>query len=122
MIMIKRIYETTSTQDGYRVLVDRLWPRGIKKSDARIDEWWQAYAPSSELRIWFGHNVKRWEEFSKKYTIELNENHATLAAQIEQIAKSPITLVYAAKDKTHNNAVILQKYIRSQILKSKTTH
>jgi len=122
MIVIKRIYEITSAQDGYRVLVDRLWPRGIEKSDARIDEWWQEYAPSTELRIWFRHDTKRWEEFSKNYTTELNANHAALAERIEQIAKSPITLVYAAKDQTHNNAVVLQHYIRSRILESDANH
>lgn len=120
MIMIKRIYERTSTQDGYRILVDRLWPRGVKKSDSCIDEWWNEFAPSTELRMWFGHDIKRWQEFSLKYTMELDENHAPLAERIEQIAPFPITLVYAAKDNAHNNAVVLQHYIRSRILKSDT--
>lgn len=120
MIKIKRVYEKASRQDGYRVLVDRLWPRGVKKSDAYIDEWWKEFAPSSDLRNWFGHRITRWEEFSSKYTMELNENHVALAERIEQISTSPITLVYAAKDKCHNNAVVLQQYIRLQILTSGT--
>ncbi len=121
MIKIKRIYAAKNMEDGYRILVDRLWPRGIRKSDASIDEWWKEFAPTSELRVWFGHDVMRWNEFILKYTLELNENRAALVERLERIPKRPITLLYAAKDEHHNQAIVLQKYIRSRILNIKAT-
>ena len=106
MIQIKRAYEKASAQDGKRVLVDRLWPRGVSKAKLRLDAWKKDIAPSTKLRQWFGHDPKGWAEFKKRYKAELRGSKAELKA----LAKSGkrITLVYGAKDPAHNNAVVLQ--------------
>ncbi len=112
MILLKRAYEAWSKDDGFRILVDRLWPRGISKKDAHIDLWLKDIAPSSDLRKWFGHDPKKWPEFQKKYEKEL----AVKKDLVEKIKKlerehKKITLVFAAKDEIHNDAVVLHKYI-----------
>lgn len=106
-ISIKRVYLPAEDSDGYRVLVDRLWPRGIKKENAKIDLWAKALAPSAELRKWFNHIPERFEEFSKKYVEELKANPevAPILDAIRQHDK--VTLLYGAKDEQHNNAVVL---------------
>ena len=109
-IRIKRVYDTPSPQDGKRILVDRLWPRGLTKEQAHIDTWLKDIAPSNELRQWFNHDVDKWDEFVRKYTDEVTANHAALAA-LRELADHHITLVYAAKDEQHNNAVVLQSLL-----------
>ena len=107
-IKLKRAYEPPSAGDGTRVLIDRLWPRGISKQKAKLDYWMKDIAPSTELRKWFGHDPTRWDEFRRRYAAELRE-HPDLIAELRSLArKSPITLVYAAHDKSHNDAVVLR--------------
>ncbi|UJQ94682.1 DUF488 domain-containing protein [Mariluticola halotolerans] len=108
---IKRIYEPVADDDGVRVLVDRLWPRGVAKGDAHIDIWAKDIAPSAQLRKWFGHDPKRWDRFRQKYARELAQNDAELE-EIRTAAKSgPVTLIYAARDTAHNHARVLADYI-----------
>ena len=108
-VRIKRAYEPPSPQDGTRILVDRLWPRGVKKADARISQWMKEIAPSNELRKWFGHDPERWEEFRRRYKAELTKKRE-LVAQLREIAgEGPLTLVYSAHDEAHNQAVVLRE-------------
>lgn len=110
MIRIKRIYDPADGSDGVRVLVDRLWPRGVKKDAARIDDWLKDVAPSHELRKWFGHDEAKWPEFAEKYRAELKgpEQAAALERLLRLAADSDLTLVYSAKDSAHNNAVVIR--------------
>ena len=106
-VRTKRIYSAPSQDDGLRVLVDRLWPRGIKKENAHIDLWIKNIAPSTELRKWFSHDVNKWTEFQEKYKQELADNPSFDSFK-EQIADKPVvTLLFGAKDEEHNNAVVL---------------
>lgn len=114
MINIKRIYSSPSTDDGTRVLVDRLWPRGISKEDAKIDHWLKEVAPCNELRKWFAHDQAKWEDFKDKYKTELDnrkEQLEDLRAIVNE--NKNITLLYAAKDEDHNNAVVLKEYLEN---------
>ena len=113
-IRIKRVYDEPATDDGYRVLVDRLWPRGVSKERAQLDEWLKEVAPSSELRTWFGHRPERFTEFSQHYQAELMHNPAV--AQIKAAAKQheSVTLLYAASDTEINHAQVLLKYLQHQ--------
>jgi uncharacterized protein YeaO (DUF488 family) len=106
-IALKRIYEPASRSDGTRVLVDRLWPRGVKKDDAKLDLWLKDVAPSTVLRQWFGHKPERWETFRERYLAELSKNEAVV--QLRQLAEKAkrLTLLYAARDEEHNEAVVL---------------
>ncbi|KTD87038.1 DUF488 domain-containing protein [Paenibacillus etheri] len=116
-ICLKRIYEPAAPEDGYRILVDRLWARGISKQQASIDEWMKEIAPSPELRKWFGHMPERFAAFSDRYIRELEEDPARgrLAATIsERVFKQDVTLVYAAKDPIHNHANVLYKWLLSR--------
>jgi uncharacterized protein YeaO (DUF488 family) len=107
-VKLKRAYESPSAADGVRILVDRLWPRGVKKSDAAIDHWVKKLAPSSPLRQWFNHDPARWHEFRRRYAMEL-QGHRDELEQLCQLArKGPLTLVYGARDVTHNDAVVLR--------------
>jgi uncharacterized protein YeaO (DUF488 family) len=107
-VRLKRAYLPPSAEDGIRVLVDRLWPRGVRKTDAAIDRWLKEIAPSTELRRWFGHDPSRWEGFRRRYRAELSQN-ATLLNELRVVArKGPLTLVYAARDEVHNEAVVLR--------------
>ena len=109
-VMLKRAYETPAASDGYRVLVDRLWPRGLAKVNARIDLWLKEVAPSTELRQWFGHDPAKWAEFRKRYRAELKGNPAW--AQLESLShQKKLTLVYAAQDQVHNEAAVLQELL-----------
>lgn len=111
MIRIKRIYEAYDPADGYRILVDRLWPRGIKKENAHIDLWAKEVAPSDELRKWFHHEVANWKEFEKRYKAELKESDA-LSALLPDIKKhKTVTLLYGAKDEEHNQAAVLKELV-----------
>lgn len=114
MIRIKRAYQPVSDMDGYRILVDRLWPRGVSKERLKVDLWLKEIAPSNELRKWFAHDPGRWEEFKTRYREELKDKKPYLD-QIKEIArkKENITLVYAAKDEDHNNALVLQEILES---------
>lgn len=110
-ILIKRIYEPVQKSDGIRVLVDRLWPRGIKKATAAIDDWAKELAPSASLRTWFNHDVSKWGEFKKKYLQELKSNPTMPGFKNVHKSDKIMTLLYAAKDENHNNAVVLQQYL-----------
>lgn len=110
-IKLKRAYERPSSDDGVRVLVDRLWPRGVRKVDAAIDHWMKEVAPSTGLRQWFGHDPARWGEFSRRYRHELKE-HRTEIDELRGLARHRlITLVYAARDEAHNEAVVLRDFL-----------
>jgi uncharacterized protein YeaO (DUF488 family) len=113
LIKIKRIYEPSSEEDGFRILIDRLWPRGLSKESAHIDEWLKDIAPSDNLRKWFSHDPKKWIEFKKRYREELKEK-INIISKIKSLEKEKkmITFLYSAKDKEHNNAVFLQEYMQ----------
>ncbi|MBS0543269.1 MAG: DUF488 domain-containing protein [Proteobacteria bacterium] len=116
-LKIKRVYETPVEDDGFRVLVDRLWPRGLAKEKAAVDLWLRDIAPSDELRKWFGHDPARWDEFRALYLAELDRDEpaAALRALREQAAAHPVlTLLYAAHDEAHNNAVVLREVLQSR--------
>lgn len=111
MVRIKRVYDEPAVEDGKRILVDRLWPRGLAKDKARIDEWLKEIAPSDELRKWFGHDPARWEEFRERYRGEL-EAKAELVDGLRQLAvEGTVTLLFAARDEEHNNAVVLKEML-----------
>lgn len=112
LIHIKRIYEKPLKKDGYRVLVDRLWPRGLTKEEATLDEWAKDIAPSSFLRKWYGHEPELWQKFQQLYLAELKKNNAITAFAEQHEDKKIITLVYAAKDTEHTHALILQHYLQ----------
>ncbi|HML29288.1 MAG TPA: DUF488 family protein [Hyphomicrobium sp.] len=118
-IKIKRAYEAADETDGARILVDRLWPRGLSKKRAALTLWLKEIAPSPELRTWFGHDPKKFEEFRKRYRIELAANAAALAPITSLLSHEPITLVYAAHDEVHNHAVVLADYLREVLTKDK---
>jgi uncharacterized protein YeaO (DUF488 family) len=110
-INIKRVYDDKSDDDGYRVFIDRLWPRGVKKEDAHFDEWLKDLAPSTELRKWFDHDSERFEEFKKRYKKELEEHKEELDKLRNRAKSKKITLLYAAKDKEMNNAVVMKEVL-----------
>ena len=110
MIKIKRVYEKPEDEDGIRILVDRLWPRGLTKEKASIDLWLKDIAPGTELRKWFGHDPVKWKEFQKRYLLELEKNKKQGLLLKNQIKKGKVTLVYGAKDEEHNEAVILKDF------------
>lgn len=110
VIRLKRVYDDASPDDGTRVLVDRLWPRGLSREVAKVDLWLKGLAPSDELRRWFNHDPERWPEFRKRYRAELAENSEDLETLRRLVAgKTPVTLLFAAKDSEHNNAVVLKE-------------
>ena len=111
MIKLKRVYESPSPQDGLRVLVDRLWPRGLSKQDAAVDIWLKDIAPSPALRRWFGHDPAKWTEFQRRYRNELEKNPSAVEELKRQIGQADTTLLYAAKDVDHNHAIVLQRFI-----------
>jgi uncharacterized protein YeaO (DUF488 family) len=106
---IKRVYELPDKHDGRRILVDRLWPRGLTKEKASIDLWLKDLAPSTGLRKWFGHNPGRWEEFKERYLAELKGNSEQIQLLKQELDKGIVTLVYGAKDEEHNQAVVIQE-------------
>ncbi len=111
MIKIKRVYDGPSVHDGKRILVDRLWPRGLKKDEAEIDEWMKEIAPTDNLRKWFGHEPSKWPEFKKRYKKELEGKPEVVGRLKGYVRRGTITLVYAAKDTEHNNAVVIKEVI-----------
>ncbi|WP_090544332.1 DUF488 domain-containing protein [Nitrosomonas sp. Nm132] len=110
-ISIKRVYEEPEPGDGLRMLVDRLWPRGLSKEDAKIDVWLKSVAPSNDLRKWYQHDVQKWPEFKKRYFSELDAEKEALSELFEYIKKGKVTFLYSAKEQLHNNAVALKEYI-----------
>jgi uncharacterized protein YeaO (DUF488 family) len=112
MIHLKRAYDPVSPDDGYRMLVERLWPRGLTKEKATLDLWLKEIAPSPELRKWFSHDPQKWQEFSNRYWAELDDNHEAVS-QLRQILEREghVTFVYAARDMQHNSAALLREYI-----------
>ena len=110
-VSIKRVYDDPAPDDGYRMLVDRLWPRGVTKQRAELDEWAKDVAPSPELREWFGHDPARFDEFGRRYRAELDANPAVAAVRQRAAAGPRLTLLYAAKDPLVNHAVVLRDYL-----------
>jgi uncharacterized protein YeaO (DUF488 family) len=115
MIKIKRVYENAAKEDGWRVLVDRLWPRGMTKEAAHLDEWLKDVAPSDALRKWFGHKPEKWGEFQRKYRSELAQKKV-LVAELKKMAKEhgTLTLLFGAKDQEHNEAVVLADILKAK--------
>jgi len=110
-IRLKRVYEMPAAVDGYRVLVDRVWPRGVSKQAAAVDRWCQSLAPSTELRKWFAHDPARFDEFADRYFKELDGNVAAVEDLLAGVPGDQLTLVYSAKDVEHNQAVVLKRYL-----------
>jgi uncharacterized protein YeaO (DUF488 family) len=110
----KRVYDDPSPDDGRRVLVDRLWPRGVSKEDAALDRWLQSAAPSDALREWFDHDPEKWDGFRRAYWTELRDSEAVAELRELESGGEPVTLVYAARDREHNNAVALRAFLESE--------
>ena len=111
---LKRIYEPAADEDGTRILVDRLWPRGLTKEKAKVDLWLKEVAPSNELRKWFSHDPGKWPEFQSRYLDELHSHSEQLQLLKEKSARGPVTLLFAARDEQHNEAVVLEKLLKSK--------
>ena len=118
MIRIKRVYEPPAKDDGERFLVERLWPRGIKKEALPMKAWWKEAAPSNALRQWFQHDPAKWEEFQKRYRAELNKKSQGLQTLLEAARQGPVTLLYSSRDMEHNNAVALAAYLKAHLAKT----
>ncbi len=114
-IRVKRAYDAPSSADGLRVLVDRLWPRGLTRATAAIDLWLKEIAPSAELRRWFAHDARKWKEFCERYAAELDAKPLPVSALRGAIRRGTVTLLFAAKDRSRNNAVALQQYLADSI-------
>jgi uncharacterized protein YeaO (DUF488 family) len=110
-ILLKRAYEEPSVADGRRVLVERLWPRGLNKEKAAIDLWLKEVAPSTELRRWFGHDPRKWAEFRTRYRAELEDKGDAITTRRERLKEGPVTFLFAAKDEEHNSALALKEYL-----------
>ena len=119
-IRLKRAYDPASPSDGYRVLIDRLWPRGVSKQQANVDEWQKELAPSTELRQWFGHEPDRFAEFRRRYISELRPQRSRLAELRRRARDGTLTLVYSAHDSEHNDAVVLAEVLRRGLPRSST--
>ncbi len=117
MVRIKRVYETPVRQDGVRVLVDRLWPRGLTKAKASVDLWLRELAPSNELRSWYAHDPDRWQEFRRRYLRELRdeEKRVFLAELRRMVRAGTVTLLFAAKDEQHSNAAVLASFLQRRV-------
>jgi uncharacterized protein YeaO (DUF488 family) len=119
-VRIKRIYDEPGPDDGYRVLIDHVWPRGVSRERARLDEWARDLAPSNALRRWFAHDPERFEEFRARYRDELADRHAALLELARRASSAPVTILYAARDQQHNNAVVLAERLRDSGLQERT--
>lgn len=115
MIKTKRVYEPASPQDGKRFLVDRLWPRGLKKEELHLDAWAKDVAPSTDLRHWFGHDPAKWDEFQQRYQAELDQHPEALQPLLQAAQQGDVTLLYSAHDTEHNNAVTLCHYLAKHL-------
>ncbi|UVT20691.1 MAG: DUF488 domain-containing protein [Nitrospira sp.] len=113
-ILIKRVYEPVAETDGFRVLVDRLWPRGVSKAKAKLDLWLPDIGPSTALRQWFNHDPAKWTEFRRRYLTELKKKTSLFATIKKQVKAGSVTLLYSAKDERHNQAVVLRSYLLKQ--------
>jgi uncharacterized protein YeaO (DUF488 family) len=111
MVYLKRAYDPPAPADGFRILVERLWPRGLRKEAAALDLWLKDVAPSPELRQWFGHDPARWEEFCRRYGAELAERPAAVGLLRDRLRQGPVTLVYGSRDQEHNAAVALKQFL-----------
>jgi uncharacterized protein YeaO (DUF488 family) len=120
-IQLKRAYEPSAADDGTRILIDRLWPRGVKKGEAAIDEWIKDIAPSTALRKWFGHDPARWQEFRSRYAVEIQKHPEQLGRLSALARRGPITLVYSAHNELHNDAVVLRAFLLRRQTKRKPT-
>lgn len=114
-VRMRRIYDPPQPDDGRRLLVDRLWPRGVSKERARLDAWVREVAPSTALRKWFGHDPARWEEFARRYREELAANPDGVQELIDAAGPGPVTLLYAARDEQHNEALVLQQLLQERM-------
>jgi uncharacterized protein YeaO (DUF488 family) len=110
-IQTKRVYEEADADDGFRVLVDRVWPRGLKKEQVAADLWLKDIAPSTDLRKWFGHDPAKWDEFRERYFSELDDEQEAVAQLLDKAAEGRLTLLYSARDAEHNQAVALREYL-----------
>ena len=119
---VKRAYDTAEPADGFRVLVDRLWPRGLTRDEAELDGWEKELTPSTELRQWFGHEPRRFEEFRRRYIEELREKRPQLAALRRRARDGTLTLVYAARDTEHNHAIVLAEVLRRGVPRERHYH
>lgn len=115
MIKIKRVYDHPSKDDGKRILIDRLWPRGLKKEDVQIDEWVKDIAPSNQLRKWFNHDPKKWDEFKNRFFTELRGKREMVEKIINAAGKGTVTLLFGSKEERFNNAVALKEYIDAKM-------
>jgi uncharacterized protein YeaO (DUF488 family) len=120
MLKLKRAYEPASPSDGRRILIDRLWPRGLTKKKAAVDQWIKEIAPSTPLRQWFGHDPKRWPEFRRRYKHELREQKQLVGELAKLASRRRITLLYSAHDEAHNDAVVLAAVVRARMNKTGT--
>lgn len=118
-IKVKRAYDAPARGDGRRVLVDRMWPRGVSKDEAALDAWVKELAPSGELRTWFNHEPAKWAAFKKKYFAELSTQPAGLAELVAESRRPTLTLIFGAKDAEHNNAVALKEYLERHFVRAK---
>lgn len=114
-IRIKRVYDAPDAGDGRRILVDRLWPRGLTKEKAKVHHWAKDIAPSNELRKWYGHEPARWEEFRQRYVAELRKNQAAVDELLEQMGTGSVTFLYSSTERVINNAEALKNYLESEI-------
>jgi uncharacterized protein YeaO (DUF488 family) len=110
-VKAKRIYDPSAADDGYRVLVDHIWPRGVSRERAKLDEWARELAPSDDLRKWFAHEPERFEEFRRRYRSELEKATEELAALSRRARETPVTILYAARDREHNNGVVVAEMV-----------
>lgn len=115
MLKIKRVYEAAEESDGQRFLVERLWPRGMKKEALKMNAWLKAVAPSNDLRRWFGHDPAKWDEFQQRYRAELESNPAAWAPIVQAAQQGDVTLLYSAHDTQHNNALALQSFLEQRL-------
>lgn len=115
-LQLIRAYDVSEKDTGYRVLVDRLWPRGVKKESLQLDKWMKELAPSSSLRKWFNHDVGKWEKFQDRYRDELSGQSERIEELLDDADASPILLIYAAKDEEHNHAVVLRDFVEERYL------
>lgn len=121
MIILKRAYEPVAREDGTRFLVERLWPRGVKRDALRLDAWLKEVAPTTKLRQWFGHDPAKWPEFQRRYRAELDRNAGALEPILKAVHRGRVTLIYSSHDQEHNNAVVLKTYIESRLAEPKRT-